>query len=364
MHEEKHKLGYPQQKDIAVQQKLLAWYQDVKRDLPWRQDQDPYRIWVSEIMLQQTRVDTVIPYYERFMNKFPTLMDLAAASEEEVLKAWEGLGYYSRARHLHSAVKEVAASYGGVVPDDYKSISKLKGIGPYTAGAILSIAYNKPVPAVDGNVLRVMTRLYAINLDITKVSTRRKVEQLVLRLIPKTSPGDFNQALMELGALICTPTSPDCLECPLNENCSGLQQGKVEELPIKSKAKPPVATPVIIGWFRQGKKVLVTRRPKEGLLANMWSFPTVAYFKGNHSPAEVIHQYSKKQGLVVAPGPVIGHFIHIFSHRRWEATVIDVEVIQGSSHLPSEWQWVTEEELVELALPRAYQKVLQLVGKE
>lgn len=363
MHEEKHKLEYPQQKDIAVQQKLLDWYLDVKRDLPWRRDQDPYRIWVSEIMLQQTRVDTVIPYYERFMEKFPTLIDLAAASEEEVLKAWEGLGYYSRARNLHSAVKEVAATYGGVVPDDYESISKLKGVGPYTAGAILSIAYNQPVPAVDGNVFRVMTRLYAIDLDITKITTRRKVEQLVLRLIPKNNPGDFNQALMELGALICTPTSPACQKCPLNENCSALQQGRVEEFPIKSKAKPPVATPVIIGWFRQGKKVLVLRRPKEGLLANMWSFPTVSYFKGNRSPAEIIYQYSREQGLVIAPGPVIGRFTHIFSHRRWEVTVVDVEVKQVSSNLSSRWQWVTEEELAELALPRVYQKVWELIGR-
>lgn len=366
MNEKKHKLEQwnEKKKHLSIQKDLLAWYQQVRRDLPWRKNKDPYRIWVSEVMLQQTRVDTVIPYYERFLEKFPTLEHLAAASDEEVVKVWEGLGYYSRARNLHSAVKEVAASYGGKVPDDYASISKLKGVGPYTAGAILSIAYGQPVPAVDGNVLRVITRVYALDHDITKAATRRLVEQLVSKSIPEENPGDFNQALMELGALICVPISPDCLSCPINDYCSALKQGRVEELPIKSKAKPPVSVQVVMGWIRRNGKIAVLRRPKEGLLANMWALPTAIHPEGNRSPVETIYRYCTEKGLQVVPGPVIGRFVHLFSHRRWETTVVEVEGLEVSQQLPPRWRWVTDEELAALPLPRAYHKALQLIYKE
>ena len=218
---------------------LLNWYDANKRDLPWRRDRDPYRIWVSEVMLQQTRVDTVIPYYERFMERFPTVRHLAEAPEEEVLKCWEGLGYYSRARNLQAGARQVVELYGGVVPDDKAAISSLKGIGPYTAGAILSIAYNKPEPAVDGNVMRVMSRYFLLEDDIAKPSARTKIERLAASIIPEGRAGDFNQAVMELGALVCTPKSPGCLLCPVLAQCAGRAAGRERELPVKSKAKPP-----------------------------------------------------------------------------------------------------------------------------
>lgn len=226
-----------EKKDINItgfQADLLNWYDQNKRDLPWRRERDPYRIWVSEIMLQQTKVDTVIPYYERFMSLFPTLDALADAEEETVLKAWEGLGYYSRARNLHQAVKEVKETYNSKVPDT-EEIHNLRGVGPYTAGAILSIAYGIPAPAVDGNVMRVLSRIFLIEDDIGKATTRKKFEALVNQIISTDKPSDFNQALMELGALICTPRSPSCLLCPVQSHCTGREAGIHESLPVKMK---------------------------------------------------------------------------------------------------------------------------------
>jgi A/G-specific adenine glycosylase len=259
--------------------RLLDWYERNKRDLPWRRDRDPYRIWVSEVMLQQTRVDTVIPYYERFMRRFPTIRHLAEAPEEEVLKLWEGLGYYSRARNLQAGARQVVERHGGVVPDDRAALSALKGIGPYTAGAILSIAYGKPEPAVDGNVMRVMSRYFLLADDVAKPSARARIERLAASIIPEGRAGDFNQAVMELGALVCTPKSPGCLLCPVLAHCAGRAAGRERELPVKSKAKPPRPearmAALVEGRGRHAGKVLVRRRPEGGLLARMWELPHV-----------------------------------------------------------------------------------------
>ncbi|GGD47232.1 A/G-specific adenine glycosylase [Paenibacillus nasutitermitis] len=258
---------------------LLGWYRENKRILPWRMNRDPYRIWVSEVMLQQTRVDTVIPYYERFMEKFPTAAALAEAPEEEVLKAWEGLGYYSRARNLQAGASEVLERHGGVVPDNKDAVSSLRGVGPYTAGAIMSIAFNRPEPAVDGNVMRVLSRFFCLEDDIAKPSTRVKIEKLAQSLIPEGAAGDFNQALMELGALVCTPKSPGCLTCPVMAHCEGRMAGKEHVLPIKTKAKPPRPetrlAALIVGSGEHAGKVLVRQRQSSGLLARMWELPHV-----------------------------------------------------------------------------------------
>ncbi|MBM7567714.1 A/G-specific adenine glycosylase [Paenibacillus sacheonensis] len=258
---------------------LLGWYLANKRDLPWRMNRDPYRVWVSEIMLQQTRVDTVIPYYERFLEKFPTASALANAPEPEVLKCWEGLGYYSRARNLQAGAREVVARHGGAVPDDKEAVSALRGVGPYTTGAIMSIAFNRPEPAVDGNVMRVLSRYFCLEEDIAKPATRIGIEKLAASLIPEGSAGDFNQALMELGALVCTPKSPGCLTCPVMMHCEGRMAGKEHVLPIKTKAKPPrretrIAA-LITGSGEHAGKLLVRQRPESGLLAQMWELPHV-----------------------------------------------------------------------------------------
>jgi A/G-specific adenine glycosylase len=256
---------------------LLQWYERSKRDLPWRRSKNPYYIWVSEIMLQQTRVDTVIPYFHRFIDKFPTIAALASAPESEVLKAWEGLGYYSRARNLQSAVREVHEQYNGIVPSDKNEISELKGVGPYTAGAILSIAYNQPEPAVDGNVMRVLSRYFALEDDIAKSSTRISIERLAQELIPAGEAGAFNQALMELGATVCTPRAPHCLTCPVQVHCAGRLAGIAESLPVKTKAKPPRperrVVALVVGSGAHAGQLLIRQRPQDGLLARMWELP-------------------------------------------------------------------------------------------
>ncbi|WP_438447754.1 A/G-specific adenine glycosylase [Gorillibacterium sp. sgz5001074] len=258
---------------------LLEWYRSVRRDLPWRRSRDPYRIWVSEIMLQQTRVETVIPYFNRFMEWFPTVEALAYAPEERLLKAWEGLGYYSRARNLQAAAREVCEQYGGRVPDTKEGVSGLKGVGPYTAGAILSIAFNQPEPAVDGNVMRVLSRYLVLEEDIAKPSTRIGIEKLAQALIPEGTAGDFNQALMELGATICTPKAAHCLPCPVMEWCGARLEGRVDELPVKAKAKPPRterrAVALVEGTGEHAGRVLVRQRPADGLLARLWELPHV-----------------------------------------------------------------------------------------
>lgn len=346
----------------AVRKKLLDWYERNRRDLPWRENKDPYRIWVSEIMLQQTRVDTVIPYFERFISNFPTPEALAAAEEDEVIKAWEGLGYYSRARNLHTAVKEVVEKYGGKVPDDPEVISGLKGVGSYTAGAILSIAYDRRTPAVDGNVFRVLSRWFALWDDVSKVSTRRKFEELDRTLIPEDRPGDFNQALMELGALICTPLSPDCGSCPVREECQARKEGVQAELPVKRKGKPPVPARMTLGWVRQDSRILLFRRPREGLLGGMWGLPTVETSPEETVPGETLQKRMAAQGLELELGSVGGELEHVFSHRRWFVTLVEALCL-SEEKLPEDYRWVEEEEIAEYPLPTVYRKAVRMASE-
>lgn len=306
----------------SFQQQLLSWYEENHRDLPWRKSRDPYLIWVSETMLQQTRVDTVIPYFERFIEQFPTLDALAEADEEQVLKAWEGLGYYSRAKNLQTAVREVKEKYGGRVPHDEDEIASLKGVGPYTAGAILSIAYNKPVPAVDGNVMRVLSRIFFIEEDIAKSKTKKTVEKLARKLIPRNQPSDFNQALMELGAMICTPRSPACLLCPVQEQCRALEEGVQNELPLKAKKKAPKPVNMAVAVITNGKgSFLIHRRPNKGLLAGLWEFPTCETLHGVEYEQLQNFVREKYDPSAVIDDEMIMEFSHVFSHIKWNLSV-------------------------------------------
>lgn len=310
---------------------LLAWYRRGNRDLPWRRSRDPYFIWVSEIMLQQTRVDTVIPYFNRFVERFPTVRDLAEAPEADVLKHWEGLGYYSRARNLQAAAKEVTERYGGRIPDDVEAVRGLKGVGPYTSGAILSIAFNRPEPAVDGNVMRVLSRYFCIDEDIAKPATRVGMEGLARELIPEGAAGDFNQALMELGALVCTPRSPHCLTCPVMEHCAGRIAGREEELPVKSKAKPPKPQHrLAVLAKRADGRVLARQRPAQGLLARLWELPHVeAPGVDTWDSAEAGPRWLAEtlalEGVDVAPTRHLGDAEHVFSHLHWYVRVWGAE---------------------------------------
>lgn len=348
-----------QEQAAQIQQNLLDWYTYQKRELPWRKDKDPYKIWVSEIMLQQTRVETVIPYFERFMGQFPTIQALAEAEEQQVIKAWEGLGYYSRARNLHSAVKEVVATYGGEVPNDPHQVAKLKGVGPYTTGAIMSIAFDRKWPAVDGNVFRVFSRLFHLTDDIAKPATRKKFEQIANSVIPETHPGDFNQALMELGATICKPTSPTCLICPVRENCAGFATGVQEELPIKSKAKAPKQVSVACLWITDGEHVLLAKRENAGLLAGMWSLPTLEPVSTKTMEQEIT-QYLQQYAIKPKNKQILGTYEHIFTHRHWKITLHRVQVTDLQLDVEL-FKWHPIGELDNLAMANVYRKALSFV---
>lgn len=362
-----------QQKKFYFVRQLLDWFARYQRDLPWRKNKNPYYIWVSEIMLQQTRVDTVIPYFHRFIEKFPTIEALSDAPEEEVLKCWEGLGYYSRARNLQTAVREVKENYNAVVPDNKQEISALKGVGPYTAGAILSIAYNKPEPAVDGNVMRVLSRYFLIAEDIMKGSTRVYMENLIRELIPHDAAGDFNQALMELGAMVCTPKSPHCLTCPVMEHCEGRLEGMEESLPIKKKAKPPRIEQRLVALMKgsgiNAGKILIRQRPQQGLLARMWELPHIDIpgaslnWKGSdeQNMDYLRGQLAAESDLRIEP---IGWFMnvqHTFSHIHWNMQVYlcfkaeDFNIESG--HL--EYRWISLDEREQYAFPNVFLRILK-----
>ncbi|SIS48663.1 A/G-specific DNA-adenine glycosylase [Salimicrobium flavidum] len=327
---------------------LIEWFKKEQRTLPWRENQDPYRVWISEIMLQQTKVETVIPYFEQFIRKFPTLEDLAAADEQEVLKAWEGLGYYSRARNLQTAVREVVSEYHSEVPKTVEEIGSLKGVGPYTQGAILSIAYDLPVPAVDGNVMRVLSRVLLVDEDIAKQSTRKLFELLVSSLISSKDPSSFNQGLMELGAIVCTPKSPSCLLCPVQEHCRAFHKGVEQELPVKSSKK----TQKVLRYRtyvveNERGEVLIEKRPENGLLANLWQYPMV-------KEEEV--EEGDLDGLKIEENGMIDRVRHTFSHLIWEMEVHRAEAVSGTVQR-EDARFVPKETIKNYPFPVSHQKI-------
>jgi len=350
---------------------LLRWYEREKRDLPWRRSRNPYHIWISEIMLQQTRVETVIPYFERFMVRFPTVRDLAEAPEADVLKAWEGLGYYSRARNLQAAARQVVERHNGEVPRDKAAIAALKGVGPYTAGAILSIAYDQPEPAVDGNVMRVLSRFYNLDDDIAKPSVRVSMERLAGALIPEGKAASFNQALMELGALVCVPRSPGCLGCPVAAQCAGRLAGREQELPVKTKAKPPkpvhrLAVLIEIDGeaINPGKRVLVRRRPDEGLLAGMWELPHVeapnaSIWADREAAADWLKGALAAEGLQVRPIQPIAEAEHVFTHLHWFIKVWGAGLVLEAGEPAGAYRWIDRQEFEQLAWPNVFRKLLR-----
>ena len=300
-------------------QRLLKWYDGCRRDLPWRLNSDPYRIWVSEIMLQQTRVETVIPYYNQFMERFPDAASLAEASEAEVLSFWQGLGYYSRVRNLQAGVREVVERFGGKVPADLQSIRALPGIGEYTAGAILSMAYGKAEPAIDGNVLRVMSRFLMIEEPVDQGKTKQEMAKTVCEFLPADRPGDFNQALMELGALICIPKSPRCDNCPWQSGCLAFIFGQTDNLPKKRTKTASKPIWVLVGMIELEGRALVRLRPEKGLLAGMWEFPSVE--SDQPSSKEALIRHFQDMGISVGVEGEPRELRHIFSHRDWHMTI-------------------------------------------
>ena len=302
---------------------LLQWYETHARTLPWRENVTPYRVWVSEIMLQQTRAETVKPYFERFMRELPAIRDLAECGRDRLLKLWEGLGYYNRVRNMQEAAKTVLSDYGGQLPADYDMLRALKGIGSYTAGAIASIAFGIPVPAVDGNVLRVIMRVCADDSDIAKQSVKTDVERRLTAVIPADRAGAFNQALMELGATVCLPNgAPLCTTCPLNAFCKARKQDIQMLLPVKGKAKKRKHEDLTILVIRDGDRVVLRKRPDRGLLAGLYEFPNL---KGHLTQDEAIRavQEMRLHPLHIRKLTDAGH---IFSHVEWHMTGYMVQV--------------------------------------
>lgn len=343
------------------QQDLVQWFEKNQRILPWRNDKNPYKIWISEVMLQQTKVDTVIPYFERFIKAFPTVEDLANANEQEVLKLWEGLGYYSRARNLHSGAKQVVQEFKGTFPQNLKEISMIKGIGPYTAGAILSIAFGKAEPAVDGNVMRVYARLFSIWEDIAKPKTRKTFEQLVYDTIDEKKTSSFNQGIMELGALICTPTSPKCDSCPVSSHCEAYKNKNQTDLPVKTKKKKgkTVELVVIVAENEKGE-ALIQQRDETGLLANLWEFPMIEKDVSISDQQNIQEFVKKKWNKEIEVGEPVMQLEHVFTHLKWQLTIYKGK-INGEIFQSEKQKLVTKEELMSYPFPVSHQKIYQKV---
>ncbi len=298
---------------FEIRDPLITWYRRDRRDLPWRKNPTPYRVWVSEIMLQQTRAAAVIPYYERFLAALPGIPELAAAPEDELLKLWEGLGYYNRARNMQKAAKQMIKRCGGTFPRTYEEIRRLCGIGDYTAGAIASIAFGLPYPAVDGNVLRVAARLTGSEADVRDPRTKKQTEAQLEEVIPKDNAGDFNQSLIELGALICTPKDPKCEDCPVKDICRAKKEGKTRELPVRSRAKPRRIKEKTVLYLWDGEKTAIRKRDSKGLLAGMYELPNL----DGHLTMEEVTAYCKRIGLMPVRVKKLPAAKHIFTHVEW-----------------------------------------------
>jgi A/G-specific adenine glycosylase len=338
---------------------LLDWYDRCARVLPWRGFHDAYRTWVSEAMLQQTRVETVLSYYDRFLSRFPDLPSLAAAPEADVLKSWEGLGYYSRARNLWKGAKQVVSEYGGVLPRDPVLLRKISGIGPYTAGAIASIAYDVPVPAVDGNVIRVLTRIFGIRTDALEPGTRRRIEALAISLVPAERPGDYNQAVMDLGATVCVPGTPDCSRCPLSAFCDAFRAGDASDLPVLPKARPQKTIPYAVLLIRSGNRVLMRQRT-ERLLQGLWCFPML---EGTFPSDELIAHVHRELNISCRDPKNAGSARHVFTHQIWQMQLYTMSA-EASATAPAGYEFIALDRLSSLPLPVAMNAAASVIKKQ
>ena len=368
---------WDEEKIKTFQETFLTWYHKEKRNLPWRATNDPYAIWISEIMLQQTRVETVIGYFYRFMEQFPTIQDLAAAEEQKLLKVWEGLGYYSRARNLKAAAQQIVAEFDGEMPQSIEEIRSLKGIGPYTAGAIGSIAFGLPEPAIDGNVMRVVSRLFCIEADIAKASSRRPFDEAMRTIISPDEPGEFNQALMDLGSRICTPTTPKCEECPISQYCLAYAENRQTDFPVKSKKAKPKDVYYIAGAIEDQGSFLLVQRPETGLLASMWHFPLVEVTKEQYEALQrtwakeeqlQLDLIAEDDALEIFPYlPVVwqkrhfGEITHIFSHLKWHVLLFYGRK-RGELTLQDS-EWAAKESFQNYVFPKPQQKLVDQLKK-
>lgn len=342
---------------------LLRWYRRERRDLPWRRTRDPYRIWISEAMLQQTRVETVIPYYERFLDHFPDVKALASADLETVLGAWQGLGYYSRARNLKRAAEHVVSCHGGALPDTSEGLRELPGVGRYTAGAVASIAFDRPEPIVDGNVARVLSRIHGLTDDPKSPAGQRRLWQEAARLVRGRAPGDLNQALMELGATVCTPRAPACPRCPVRAVCEARGRGDPEALPVGAKRPKPRDVTAVAAFVERRGRALAVRRLEGGLLGGLWDLPGGDLAAGER-PAAGLHRTLREHvGLELEEARRLGQVSHVFSHRRLTLHVYRCRAAAGRVRLAGfdAHRWLSAPGLASLPAGNVTRKALALV---
>ncbi len=345
----------------AFVKRLLAWYAKNKRDLPWRRDaHDPYHVWISETLLQQTQVATVIPYYERFLARFPTVRSLAEAHLDDVLKVWEGAGYYARARNLHRAAQEIAARFDGKVPSTVEELLTLPGIGRYTAGAVASIAFNRDAPALDGNVTRVLCRYFDIASHPKSSQVQEGLWELAGNLLPQGRAGNFNQALMELGATICTPRRPECAACPLKRSCTARQLGIQEQRPTKRQKKKLPHHQVAVGVIWKGRKILIAQRFAKDLLGGLWEFPGGHQEKGESLETCVKREVREELGIAVKVGAEFATVNHAYSHFSITMHAFHCYWLRGRPRALgcARWKWISPDELESFAFPTANRKVM------
>ncbi len=338
------------------QDQLLQWYDQIARVLPWRNNPSPYRVWISEIMLQQTRVETVKPYFENFMKEVPTIQDLTSISDDKLLKLWEGLGYYSRAKNLKNAAKIIVEEMDGELPTNVEELLTLPGIGPYTSGAIASIAFGVRVPAVDGNVLRVMARVTANTGDIKNHKVKKEIEDIVTLILPEKRVGDFNQALMELGATVCMPKGlPKCDQCPIQFACEGYSQEIVSTIPLKTIKKSRKIECKTIFLINYKDNIALRQRPSEGLLSNLWEFPHV----DGHMSHEECRAKMKKMDIVPNKITLLNNSKHLFTHLEWHM----IGYLISTENVPEnlEFIWATKGEVKDkYSIPSAFKEYTKM----
>ena len=347
------------------QDNIQTWYTAHHRTLPWRENHDPYRVWTSEVMLQQTQVKTAVPYFLNFMDRFPTVHDLAGADLEIVLKMWEGLGYYARARNFHKAAAMVSTDLNGVIPTDMDQFKRLPGVGEYIGAAVMSIAFGHPAAVVDGNVKRLLARVYALSDPVNRPGSHKKFKPYADRLLDRRDPGTFNQAMMEIGALICTPKNPKCPACPVSKFCMAFKTGQVTDYPRRVKAKKVPTYQIAAGIVRKKGLLLITRRKLDGLLGGLWEFPGGKLNKNEDAATACIREIREETGITAKIDAHLTTVLHAYTHFKIQMDVFYCSFVSGRVRLngPMDFCWVKLEDLDQFAFPKANLKFIPLIKK-
>ena len=348
-----------------IQKYLLAWYRKHQRQLPWRQKEDAYSIWVSEVMLQQTQVNTVLPYYRKFLNHFPDVKSLAQADLQSVLKIWEGLGYYARARNMHRAARMIVTEFSAKIPAEWEDIKKLPGVGDYIAAAVLSITFNQPYAVIDGNVKRVLARLFLIDAPVNKSSAFKTFNDAATELLDIKNPGDFNQAIMELGAIVCKPNKPDCSHCPLQNECLAYRSGMVKRFPKRLKSAPLPVYHIAVGVVAKKNHVLITQRKPDGLLGGLWEFPGGKIKKDEDPEMACIREIKEEVNLTVKIDSYITRVRHAYTHFKIIVDVFCCRFVSGKVKLngPVDYRWIRLNQINTFPLPKANHKFIPFLER-